>query len=370
MIIIIMISVFIIGAGGISGNHIEGYSALSERVCITAIADADKTRAESLVQKHGLSAKVYGDYREALSEQVFQIASICTPPGTHCEIALDCLNAGIHILLEKPMAPSLSECDAIISAAEKKKRLVSVVAQNRYTTHVWNVKRLLDEGHCGKLLYSQAYSVWWRGSAYYDTDWRGSWERAGGGCTLNLAVHYIDLLLWIAGKPKALTAFMTNIYHSNAQVEDISMAYMRFESGSVGELTCSQIHHGEERKLVFQTERAALEIPFSVRCSKAKPGGFPEADPQTQTEIEAIYKRYPPLFQEGHIGQIMDFVQAVETEKDSSALLLTGHTGREAVEVVTGIYKSAVTEKTVRLPIAETDPFYSRERMLALMPRY
>ncbi|MDR0562609.1 MAG: Gfo/Idh/MocA family oxidoreductase [Spirochaetaceae bacterium] len=364
-----MISVLIIGAGGIANSHIAAYGALGERVRITAVADTDKTKAEALIQKHTLSAKAYGDYREALSEQAFQIASICTPAGNHCAIVLDCFEAGLHVLLEKPMAPSLAECDAMISAAEKKKRLLSVVAQNRYTTGVWNLKRLLEEGHCGKLLYVQACSVWWRGQGYYDTPWRGSWEQAGGGCTLNLAIHYLDLLLWMAGKPKELTAFMANVYHPAAQVEDLSSAYIRFAGGAVGELTCSQIHHGDsrERRLLFETERAELGIPFSVYCSKDKGGGFPEEDAETAAEIEARYKSYPPLSWEGHIGQIADFVQAVET---SSPLLLTGRTGRDAVEVVTGIYKSAVTKQPVSFPIAETDLFYSRDGILQRMPRY
>jgi predicted dehydrogenase len=275
----------------------------------------------------------------------------------------------LHILLEKPMAPSLAECDGIIKEAEKKRRLVSVVAQNRYTTSAWNVKRLIADGSCGKLVYGHAYSVWWRGNEYYNTPWRGAWEHAGGGCVLNLGIHQLDLLLWNLGTLKETAAFMTNIRHPGAQVEDLAVASMVFENGSIGELTCSQIHHGENPKVVFQTEHAGVEIPFAVRCSRSGEGGFPEPDSQKQAEIEALYKGYPPLEREGHAGQITDFVRAIETD-DPAGLPLTGSAGRNVIEAITGIYKSGATGKPVSFPIGPEDPFYTREGVLERMPRY
>ncbi|GHV05973.1 oxidoreductase [Spirochaetia bacterium] len=359
-----MLTVLIIGSGSIAGAHAGAFLSLGERAGIRAVVDSDKNRAEEFIKKHKLSARVYTDYREALAKERIDLASICTPPPFHKTMTVDCLNAGAHVLLEKPMAPSLEECDAMLAAAEKNKRLLSVVAQNRYYTPTRNIKRLLEDGHCGKLLYTQAISAWWRGRAYYET-WHGTLKGEGGGCTLNLAVHQIDLLIWMAGLPCELMAMMSNVNHSNAEVEDISMAMARFPDGSLGEITGSTIHHGEGQTMVFQTERAGLGIPFFLHCS----GGPSGQENESAAKLEALYKGYPPLKREGHAGQIEDFVTAIETGK-GSPILPTGRSGREAIEVVTGIYKAALSGRTAALPISADDPFYNMEERLKVMPRF
>lgn len=361
-----MLSVLIIGTGGIARRHAEVYRSMADRVRITGIADADRARAEDFASRHTLQGTpgfaLFADYRDALSLGSYDIVSICTPPPPHRAIAVDCLNAGANVLLEKPMALSLAECDRILQAAEKNGRFVSVVAQNRYDTGKARIQRLIAEGRCGRVLYAQAYSAWWRGREYYNT-WHGSWDTEGGGCTLNLAVHQIDLLLWIAGKPGEVSAFMTNVNHANAQVEDLSLAILRFAegpaAGGLGEILGSTIHHGEGQQMVFQTERAGLTLPFQIRCTRERPGGYPEPDPETIQELEAFCQSYPPLEKESHAGQIADFVSLIETGV-SSPFLPDGTSGRAAIEVVTGIYKSAATGRPASLPIVPDDPFYTR----------
>jgi predicted dehydrogenase len=364
-----MLNLIIIGAGGIAAHHISAWLALGpERARIIAVTDPDINRAEELIRRFALTdAHAYRDYRSALSEKQFDAASICSPPLSHREISVDCLSAGIHVLLEKPMAPSLEDCDAMIAAAEQHQRSLAVVAQNRYTTEATRIKRLIEEGHCGKLLYAHALSLWWRGKAYYEAPWRGSWEKEGGGCTLCLAIHQIDQLLWIAGGISEISGFIGNINHPNSQVEDFSMAHFNFRNGAVGQLVCSELHHGEEQTLLFQTERAGVSLPFGLRCSQANAGGFPEPAHEEAARIQALYDSFPALETEGHIAMIADFARSIET---GATFMLSGKTGRDAVEVVTGIYEAAVRGETVKLPLAQYDPFYTWEGLLDFMPRF
>jgi predicted dehydrogenase len=349
-------------------------------VSVIGVADSNESKSKEFIVRHELDKKAsaFVDYRQALEGGNFDIVSICTPPAFHCAVTIDCLNSGAHVLLEKPMAMSLEECDAMIGAAKKNKRILSIVAQNRYGTEQSRVREIIASGKCGRVLYAQAYSSWWRGEEYYTTTWHGKWKTEGGGCTLNLAVHQIDLLLWIAGMPKEITAFMANVNHPGAEVEDLSMAALRFgegpAKGGLGEILASTVHHGENQRMMFQTEKAGLFLPFAVRCTKARELGLPLDDPDTAAEIEAACKAYPPLEKEMFDGQIADFINYVETGVASRFLPDAG-SGRNAIEVVAGIYKSAAKRAPVSLPIANDDPFYSKiclleNGILSNMERY
>jgi predicted dehydrogenase len=371
-----MLSVLIIGTGGIARLHAEAYRNMGKSVRISGIVDTDRARAEGFARTHELADapgfSLYTDYREALSNGRFDLVSICTPPPFHCAMSIDSLNAGAHVLLEKPMALSLEECDRILEAAEKAGRRVSVMAQNRYDVSKARIHWLISEGHCGRVLYAQAYSAWWRGAAYYNT-WHGSWETEGGGCALNLAIHQIDLMLWLAGSVGELTAFTANVNHGNAEVEDLALGIVRFNrgaaAGGLGELLGSTVHHGEGQRLLFQTERAGLAFPFQITASRAKASGAPENDPETVAELTALCDRFPPLAAEGFEGQIRDFVSLIETGA-ASPLLPDGKSGRAAVEVVMALYKSAATKRSVSLPLLPDDPFYTRAGLLEHAPHY
>jgi predicted dehydrogenase len=364
--------VLLIGAGLIARRHVEAYSRMGIRVA--GIADSVESRAKEFIRCHNLEKETaaWGDYRQALDREGFDIVSICTPTPFHCPLTVDCLNAGSHVLLEKPMAMSLEECDIMIDAAEKNNRILSVVAQNRYKTEQARVREIIASGKCGRVLYARAASAWWRGEEYYNS-WHGKWDTEGGGCTLNLAVHQIDLLLWIAGKPGEISAVMSNVNHPGAEVEDLSMAALRFAegpaAGGLGEILASTVHHGENQQMLFQTEKAGLFLPFAVRCTRARERGLPLDDPDTAAEIEAVCGAYPPLERETFDGQIADFVNRIETGA-VSRFLPDGGSGRNVIEAVTGIYKSAVTRRPVSLPIAKDDPFYLRDGLLNNMERY
>ena len=363
-----MINVAVIGAGAISGSHIEGYLAFPERCRIVAVADIKPGKAERQIARYGLDAVARHDVHDVLKSGGADLASVCTPPDTHAEIAIALLEAGIHTLDEKPMAISLRECDAILAAAQASGAQLSVVAQNRFTTPMMRLKRLLDTGLAGRILHVQVDSHWWRGPGYYDLWWRGTWASEGGGCTLNHAVHHIDALQWMAGMPAEVRAMLANLAHDNAEVEDISLAIMRFTSGALGQVTSSVIHHGQQQQLVFQAEKARIGVPWAVCASAPRENGFPERDEETERSLTARYEAVPALAHEGHTGQIDDVLSAIE--RADGRVLVDGREGRKTLELITAIYESAITGERVRLPLAASDPFGTAEGLLAAAPRF
>ncbi|WP_435165989.1 Gfo/Idh/MocA family protein [Paenibacillus glycanilyticus] len=362
-----MLKVAIIGSGAISRAHIDAYQKFSDRCRIVAVTDIYLDKAESRIAQCGLTeAKAYSDYKELLGQDI-DLVSVCTPPYTHAEIAVDFLRAGKHVLVEKPMASSLEECDAMNRAAEESGKLLSIVAQNRFRTPMMKLKGVLDSGLIGPVVHSQVDSFWWRGHCYYDLWWRGTWEKEGGGCTLNHAVHHIDALLWMMGRPAELQAFMSNTSHDNAEVEDLSIAMLKFAGGGLGQITSSVVHHGEEQQLIFQGKAARISAPWKLVTSSSMDNGFPTPNTALSSEIQAYYDNLPEVTYEGHVGQINNVLSAIEGRE---SLLIDGHSGRATLELILGIYKSASTGEKVTFPLAADDPFYTRQGIQDNVPHF
>lgn len=351
----------ILGAGAISDSHITAYLKFADQARIVAVVDLFPDKAAEKIAKHGLQAKVFKDCDELLEGCDFEAASICLPPFEHAPAAVALLRAGKHVLSEKPMATCLEECDQMLDAARAGQRLLGVVAQNRYKTPMVKLKRVLESGLPGKILHAQIDSFWWRGGNYYDLWWRGTWAKEGGGCTMNHAVHQIDLFLWMMGLPAEVLSVSLNLAHENSEVEDFSASVLTYANGSVGQITASLVHHGEEQQLVFQGERAKVAVPWQVKAGTQKQNGFPEDNPALAAEIQAFYDRLPAVPQEGHDGQIADFLAAIAGR---GPLLVDGEQGRRTLELITAIYQSAHLGQRVRLPLACEAPLYSREGVL------
>ena len=369
-----MISVAIIGTGNISQQHIDGYAAFPQRCKITHLVDIFPEKAEKKNSGQNIGAKVSASHKEILNSTDIDLVSICTPPFCHAEIAIDFLNAGKNVIVEKPMAASLEECDAMIAAAEKNGKMLSVIAQNRFRDPISGVKKVLDSQLIGKVVHAQIDSFWWRGHSYYDLWWRGAWEKEGGGCTLNHAVHHIDMLCWMLGLPKKISAVISNASHDNAEVEDISVAVLQYEGGlcskgALAQVTSSVIHHGEEQQLVFQGEKARVSAPWRVAANTAQPNGFPSGE-QNEALIKQLneyYESLPKLAHTLHEGQIDNALTAIET---GSKPAIGGEDGRRTIELITAIYKAGTEERTIELPIQKDDPFYTVKGIMERVPHF
>jgi len=346
----------IVGTGNISRVHIKGYLEFPEECEIVALCDIYPQKAEEKREEFGLSARVYDSYEDMLEKEDLDLVSVATPPGTHASITIGCLAAGVNVLVEKPMAPSLEECDAMLAAEQASGKLLSVVAQNRYRDDMVILKQAVDSGLIGDITHMEVNSSWWRGKPYYDLWWRGTWASEGGGCTLNHAIHHIDLAVWIAGRPNTVTAVLANAAHDNSEVEDLSVAIFQLDRGLVT-VTSSVVDHGEEQCIVVHGEKARVSQPWKVVTSVSQPNGFPApgGDPELARALEAIAADHVPLPYEGHTAQIADVLDAL---RDGRRPSITGEDGRTAIEMVTAIYESGTEHRTVSLPLAESDPYY------------
>lgn len=353
-----MLKVAIIGAGAISSAHMEAYLQFPERCQIVALCDIYPEKAEKKAKEFNLDVAIYDDHTKMLEREDIDLVSVCTPPYTHSEITINFLDSGKNVLVEKPMASSLEECDAMNAAAERNHKMLSVISQNRFRTPMMKLKRVLDTKLMGPIVHTQVDSYWWRGHSYYDLWWRGTWEKEGGGCTLNHAVHHIDIFKWMNGMPSEVTAVMSNTSHDNAEVEDISIAICRYNDGSLAQITSSVIHHGEEQQLIFQGKNARVSVPWKVKASKSKGNGFPEEDPELEEKIQHYYEELEEVQYEGHTGQIDDVLTALE---HGIPVLIDGKQGRQTLELISAIYESASTGKTIKLPLTKESLFYTME---------
>jgi predicted dehydrogenase len=369
-----MISVAIIGTGNISQSHISGYLAFPERCKITHLVDIFPEKAEKKNADYKLGAKVSPSHKEILNDPDIDLVSISAPPFCHAEIAIDFLNAGKNVIVEKPMANSLEECNAMISAAEKSGKVFSVIAQNRFRDPIWNLKKVLDSELIGKVVHAQIDSFWWRGHSYYDLWWRGTWEKEGGGCTLNHAVHHIDMLLWMLGAPQKVSAVISNAAHDNAEVEDISVAVLQYgggpcTKGALAQITSSVIHHGEEQQLIFQGEKARISAPWKIEAHISQANGFPakEQNEALIKQLNDFYESQPKLAHCLHEGQIDDVLSAIEK---GAKPLIGGEDGKRTIELITAIYKAGTEQRAVELPLKPDDPFYTVKGIMERVPRF
>ncbi|WP_156759115.1 Gfo/Idh/MocA family protein [Microbacterium karelineae] len=372
-----MLRIGIIGTGSIANAHINGYLAFPGECEIVALADVVPGKAAEKAAEFGLTgATGYDDPTRMIAEAGLDLVSIATPPSTHAALSIAALEGGAHVLVEKPMAPSLEECDAMLAAQERSGRILSVVAQNRFRDDLATLKTVVDSGLLGSVSHVRVDSAWWRGLSYYDLWWRGTWEKEGGGCVLNHAIHHIDLLLWLLGSPSEITAMLANAQHDNSEVEDLSVAVFRYERG-LAQLTSSVVHHGEEQEIVIQGQHARVSHPWDVIAERAGGGGFPAAGgaPDVVAEIEALVAGREPLAHLGHEGQIGDLLAAI---REGRAPIADGVDGRNAIEVVTAIYQAGIEHELVSLPLKADDPyrrsgylvehaphFFEKERSLA-----
>ncbi len=361
-----MIRVAIVGTGNISQAHIAGYLQFPKLCKIVALVDIVPQKAAEKAQRYQLDCEVFDEHQQILGRSDIDLIDICTPPYVHAQIAINALNSGKNVLVEKPMAASLEECDQMMNAARASGKLLSVIAQNRFRTPIANLKKVLDAGLAGPVKHVQVDSFWWRGHCYYDLWWRGLWSKEGGGCTLNHAVHHIDMLGWMMGMPKEITAIMSNVAHDNAEVEDLSVAIMRYEN-ALAQVTSSVVHHGEEQQLIFQCDKARISAPWEVYASISKDNGFPIRNEALEQELNEFYGKQPAIVHEGHAGQIENVLSAMQT---GGAPAITGQDGRNTIELITAIYKSGAEKSTVSLPIHRDDPYYTAEGMLKHVPHF
>ncbi len=360
-----MINVAIVGTGNIANVHMGGLLTFPDRCRVVALCDIYPEKAQAMKEKYQLDCQVFADHHAMLDSGIkIDLVHVCTPPYVHCEIAVDSMDKGCNVVVEKPMATCLAECDRMLEAEERNGVTMACIAQNRFRNSIYRLKKTLDSNLAGKICLAKVESAWWRGHCYYDLWWRGTWEKEGGGPTLNHAVHHIDMLNWLEGRlPESVMAMLTNVMHDNAEVEDLSLACLRYEDGSLAQITSSVVHHGEEQGIELQCADAKLSAPWEVKAEVSQANGFPEKEGNVELtqKLQEYQESIPALAWEGHAGEIDDVLTALETGERP---LITGEDGKRTVEVITGIYKSGFTGQLVKFPISPEDEYYTFEGIL------
>jgi predicted dehydrogenase len=172
----------------------------------------------------------------------------------------------------------------------------------------------------------------------------------------------MDLFQWLMGTPSSVSSTISNLAHSNAEVEDYSISVFKFPDNRVGVVSASVVHHGEEQELIFQCEKARISFPWKVYASTSKPNGFPVRNSELEDQLTAVYESVPELRHEAHIGQIDNFLSAVE---GNGTILSDGVEGRKTLELISAVYQSGTTGKEVALPLTPDQPFYTRDGILS-----
>jgi len=340
----------IIGCGRISPNHIV--AAIENNLDIVALCDIEKTKMKNTIDKFNLSedTKKYVDYKAMLEKEQPVLVAICTESGKHGQIALDCIDAGANLIIEKPIALSLEEADLIIEKACKNNIKVSACHQNRFNKSVQKIREAVEENRFGRLMHGTAQVRWNRGEAYYkQAPWRGTWEQ-DGGALMNQCIHNIDLLRWMMGYEITEVVGMTdNLIHGFIDVEDLGMALVKFANGGYGiiEGTTNIYPENLEETLYIFGEKGTVKVGGkSVNLIEEWQFADNLDDPE---EVKEKYHENPPnVYGFGHNPLYADVIDAIKNDRQP---YVTAKDGRNALELVLAIYKSAAEGKSIKLPL-------------------
>ena len=348
----------LIGCGRIATNHIK--AAVNNHLNIVAVCDVKEEAMETLLAKHGLekdaSIKRYTDYRQMLAENDITLVSIATESGIHAEIALHCIDCGVNVIIEKPMAMSIDDAEEIIRRSEEKHVKVSACHQNRFNIAVQETRRALEAGRFGQLSHGSIHVRWNRNQDYYtQAPWRGTWAQ-DGGCLMNQCIHGIDLLRWMMGdEVEEVYGVTKQQFHDYLECEDIGMAVVKFKNGAVGTIegTTNVFPKNLEETLYLFGETGTVKIGGSS-TNNIDVWNFADEGEEDQKN-KGLQEATSNVYGNGHTSLFADVMDAIAHDRKP---YVDAVAGRNALEMILAIYQSAATGKPVKLPlkgVASTD---------------
>lgn len=346
----------IIGTGGIAQAHAAAATALAERIELVAAVDVDAVRLEAFREKYGVGAG-YRDVAEMLAREKPDVVQICTPPGSHVELSIACLEAGAWVLCEKPLAGSLAELDRIEAAEQRTGRYVSSVAQWRFGSGGQHLRRLIQSEAMGRLRVGVCNTLWYRPAAYYAVPWRGRWDTELGGVSMCLGVHIMDLLLYLFDDWTEVRAMMATL-DRDIENENVSMAIVRFENGALVSVANSAVSARQESYLRLDFERATVELTTLYGYSNAN-WRFSLPPDASEAERDALAEDWAKLPEEISTSQTSQLAAILDDMQSGRRPLVSGVEVRRTIEFLLSLYKSACTGEAVeRGSIVASDPYY------------
>ncbi|MFJ6569195.1 Gfo/Idh/MocA family protein [Streptomyces sp. NPDC091292] len=359
----------VVGTGGIArSTHLPALRTLAAdgETDIVAAVDVDAGAVRAFADDAGIPY-ASTDLDAMLAEVRPDLVVLCTPPAVHREQAVAALRAGAWVWVEKPPCPSLADFDAIEAAERAARKEVektvgradgagpyaSVVFQHRFGSGAHHVRRLLRSGAFGRPLVAHCQTTWYRDAAYYAVPWRGRWATEGGGPAMGHGIHQTDLLLDLLGPWSEVRGMAARLVH-DVETEDVSTAQVRFANGAVGTVVNSVLSPDEVSRIRIDCERATIELTHLY--------GYRNADwritpaPGVPEETVAAWRDFGTDEPSSHLAQLRLLVADIKAGRRHAT---SGAGGRQTLEFITALYKSAFTDAPVRAgDIGPGDPYY------------
>ncbi len=343
----------LIGCGRIATNHMK--AAINNELEIVAICDIVPGKMKTLLAKHNLetckSIKQYTDYKEMIAAEKPELVSIATESGIHAEIALYCIDQGVNVIIEKPMAMSIADADEIIRRSEEKGVKVSACHQNRFNVAVQELRKAIEAGRFGKLSHGSIHVRWNRGPQYYEqASWRGTWAQ-DGGALMNQCIHGIDLLRWMMGDEiEEIYGATRQQFHDYLEAEDVGMAVVKFKNGAIGTIegTTNVYPKNLEETLYIFGEKGTVKIG-GTSTNNIDVWDFAD-ETGDDVKNKGLEEATSNVYGNGHTSLFADVMDAIQNDRRPYVDALAG---RNALEVVLAIYNSQKSGQVVKFPLAD-----------------
>lgn len=343
----------LIGCGRIATNHVT--AAVNNNMEIVAVCDIVPEKMEAILKKHGLvddkSIKRYTDYKKMIEENELELVSIATESGKHASIALDVIDAGINVIIEKPMAMNIADAEEIIKRAAEKNVKVSACHQNRFNVAIQEVRKAIEGERFGKLSHASINVRWNRNKGYYDqAPWRGTWEE-DGGCLMNQCIHGIDLLRWMMGDEVVEVYGVTRQqFHDYLEAEDVGVAVVKFKNGAIGTIegTTNVYPQNLEETLYIFGENGTVKVG-GKSTNTIDVWDFKDETAEDEKN-KGLEEETSNVYGNGHTSLFADVIEAIN---DDRAPCVDGVAGRNALEMVLAIYKSQKEGVPVKFPLTD-----------------
>jgi UDP-N-acetyl-2-amino-2-deoxyglucuronate dehydrogenase len=336
--------VAVVGCGRISRNHFDAIAKV-EGLRLTAVSDSDGDRARAAGEERGVPW--FDDYPTMLQSAECDIVAICSPSGLHSAQGVAAAKAGKHVVTEKPMAITLEQADALVSATDAAGVKLFVVKQNRLNPSIQLLKRAVDKGRFGRIYVANTTVRWHRPQEYYDAaPWRGTWE-FDGGAFMNQASHYVDLIQWLLGPVESVIA-KTATQARRIEAEDSGVAVLKFRSGALGVIEVNVLTHPRnwEGSITIIGEKGTAKVGGTA-VNKVEHWVFAEYDDDDKL-VDAAATSPPSVYGFGHEGYYRNVLAVLRGEAQPET---DGRAGRKSLELILGIYESAKTGRDVPLPL-------------------
>ncbi|MBN2853085.1 MAG: Gfo/Idh/MocA family oxidoreductase [Clostridia bacterium] len=331
----------IIGCGLISNNHADAIRQIDNAV-LYGCTDVNEKSLLSFSDKYGI--KAYQSVEDMLNDDNIDVVSVCTPSGLHARFAVMAANHGKHVVVEKPMALTVEQCNEIIKASEENHIKVEVICQNRFLNTFRQVKKIIEDGKLGKIVSADIYMKFYRSPEYYaSSNWKGTWKMDGGGALMNQGIHGIDIMLFMLGDVKSVFGHARTLSR-DIEVEDTASAVVEYENGALGIIQgTTSVAPGYPRRVEINGDQGSLTmIEGDITVWDVK--GVEK--PVNQSESAKSFRDPMNFSIEGHILQLTDMVEVILNDREP---FVNQYEGKRAVELITAIYQSSKERKLIEL---------------------